>query len=122
MARKEKKEPEGPSTAWLGTYGDMITLMLCFFVMLYNPTEVDAVQMAALTASISGDPTSGGQSLSSGRLADLGNTINFNEDKKEKGKKQTTLTHYSETINIKSKEIFKSTREKKKTKKQITSK
>ena len=76
MARKEKKEPEGPSTAWLGTYGDMITLMLCFFVMLYNPTEVDAVQMAALTASISGDPSSGGQSLSSGRLADLGNTIN----------------------------------------------
>ena len=76
MAKKEKKEPEGPSTAWMNTYGDMITLMLCFFVMLYNPTEIDAVQMAALTASISGDPSSGGQSLSSGRLADLGNTIN----------------------------------------------
>ena len=44
MAKKEKKEPEGPSTAWMNTYGDMITLMLCFFVMLYNPTEIDAVQ------------------------------------------------------------------------------
>ena len=40
MAKKEKKEPEKPSTAWQGTYGDMITLMLCFFVMLYDPTEV----------------------------------------------------------------------------------
>ena len=76
MAKKEKKEPEKPSTAWQGTYGDMITLMLCFFVALYNPDEIDAVQMAAMTASISGDPTSGGQSLASGRLADLGNTIN----------------------------------------------
>lgn len=76
MGKKEKKEPEKPSTAWQGTYGDMITLMLCFFVMLYNPEEVDAVQMAALTASITGDPTKGGGSLSStGRLADLGNTI-----------------------------------------------
>ena len=54
----------------------MITLMLCFFVALYNPTEVDAVQLAALTASIQGDPNAGGQSLSAGRLADLGNTIN----------------------------------------------
>ena len=75
MAR-ERKEPEKPSTAWQGTYGDMITLMLCFFVMLYNPTEIDAVQMAALTASLQGDPTAGGQSLSAGRLADLGNTVN----------------------------------------------
>lgn len=72
---KQKKEPEKPSTAWQGTYGDMITLMLCFFVMLYNPTEVDAVQLAAMTAAISGDPTAGGQSLATGRLADLGNSI-----------------------------------------------
>lgn len=73
---KKKKEPAKPSAAWQGTYGDMITLMLCFFVMLYNPTEVDAVEMAALSAALSGDPTSGGQSLAAGRLADLGNTIN----------------------------------------------
>lgn len=72
---KEKKEPPKPSKAWMDTYGDMITLMLCFFVMLYDPSETDAIQMAALTASIQGDPTAGGQSLATGRLADLGNTI-----------------------------------------------
>ena len=40
MARK-KREAEKPSKAWMDTYGDMITLMLCFFVMLYNPSEID---------------------------------------------------------------------------------
>jgi len=75
MGRK-KREASKASSAWLNSYGDMITLMLCFFVMLYNPTEVDAVQLAALTASLQGDPNAGGQSLSAGRMADLGNTIN----------------------------------------------
>ena len=28
MAKKEKKEPAKPSTAWQGTYGDMIALLL----------------------------------------------------------------------------------------------
>jgi chemotaxis protein MotB len=73
---KEKKEPEKASTEWLGTYGDMITLMLCFFVMLYNPSEVDITQLAAMTASIQGTPDAGGMSLTTGRLADLGNNIN----------------------------------------------
>lgn len=82
---KEKKEPPKPSKAWMDTYGDMITLMLCFFVMLYDPSETDAIQMAALTASIQGDPTAGGQSLASGRLADLGNTIS-NLPSLEKGR------------------------------------
>ena len=77
MGRKAK-QPEKPSTAWLGTYGDMITLMLCFFVMLYNPSEVDVTQMATITQSLQmqeTDTTSGGLSLSAGQLSDLGNNI-----------------------------------------------
>ncbi len=76
MAKKEKKQPAPPSKEWQATYGDMITLMLCFFVMLYNPTEVDVVSLNQMMATFTGDPTAGGQSLSSGRLADLGNTVN----------------------------------------------
>ncbi len=75
----KSKEPEKPSTAWQGTYGDMITLMLCFFVMLYNPTEVDVTQLATITQSLQmneTESTTGGMSLSAGRLSDLGNTIN----------------------------------------------
>ncbi|MCR5319208.1 MAG: flagellar motor protein MotB [Treponema sp.] len=74
MARK-KSDPGKPSTAWQGTYGDMITLMLCFFVMLYDPSDADAVMMAAMQASIQNTLQGGGQSLSAGRLSDLGNTV-----------------------------------------------
>ncbi|MCQ2591481.1 MAG: flagellar motor protein MotB [Treponema sp.] len=73
------KEPEKPSNAWQGTYGDMITLMLCFFVMLYNPSEVDITQLATITQSLQMQETesvSGGLSLSAGQLSDLGNNIN----------------------------------------------
>ena len=76
---KKAKQPEKPSTAWLGTYGDMITLMLCFFVMLYNPSEVEVTQMATITQSLQmqeTETTSGGLSLSAGQLSDLGNNIN----------------------------------------------
>lgn len=74
MARK-KKEPQAAGSGWLTTYADMITLMLCFFVMLYEPSEVDVTRLQAMSASISGDPTGGSISLSVGKLADLGNTI-----------------------------------------------
>ncbi len=76
---KKAKEPEKPSSAWQGTYGDMITLMLCFFVMLYDPTEVDITTMATITQSLQmseTETTSGGMSLSAGQLSDLGNNIN----------------------------------------------
>lgn len=78
MGRKAK-EPEKPSQSWLGTYGDMITLMLCFFVALYNPSEIDVTQMATITQSLQMNQTetvTGGLSLSAGQLSDLGNKIN----------------------------------------------
>lgn len=75
MARK-KKEPTAASSGWLNTYADMITLCMCFFVMLYDPSEADVVQVQQMTAAVSNDATGGGQSLSAGRLSDLGNNIN----------------------------------------------
>ncbi|MCH5290396.1 MAG: flagellar motor protein MotB [Treponema sp.] len=89
MAKKEKKEPAKPSTAWQGTYGDMITLMLCFFVMLYDPSETDATAMATLQASISNNNNGGGMSISAGRLSDLGNVIS-SLPSMEKGKSMGT--------------------------------
>ncbi|EID84642.1 Flagellar motor protein [Treponema sp. JC4] len=75
----KSKEPEKPSAAWQGTYGDMITLMLCFFVMLYDPSEIDITTLATITQNLQMNETesvSGGLSLSSGKLSDLGNMIN----------------------------------------------
>ena len=85
MARKKKHGPSAAGSGWLTTYADMVTLMLCFFVMLFEPSEVDVTQLMALSASISGDPTGGGLSVSAGRLSDLGNTIS-SMPSMEKGK------------------------------------
>ena len=77
MARRKKGGATAAGSGWLTTYADMVTLMLCFFVMLFEPTEIDTTTLQTLSASISGDPTTGGgQSVSAGRLADLGNIVN----------------------------------------------
>jgi chemotaxis protein MotB len=79
MARKKRKEAEpAPSGTWLATYGDMITLMLCFFVILFNPDEAPQAMLNAISSSIqSGGIGSmpGGMTLSAGRNAELGNVI-----------------------------------------------
>lgn len=73
---KKARKPTAATTGWLQTYADCVTLCLCFFVMLYNPSEVDVAELANLTAAVSGDPTANMTSLSDGRLSDLGNNIN----------------------------------------------
>ncbi len=39
MAKKEPPAEEG-APAWMLTYGDMITLVLCFFVLLFSMSEI----------------------------------------------------------------------------------
>ena len=41
MAKFEKK-PKAGLPDWMGTYGDLVTLLLCFFIMLFATAEVDA--------------------------------------------------------------------------------
>jgi len=77
MARKKKADEPTPST-WLNTYSDMITLCLCFFVILFNPDEVTQAQLDALAESVRTGgigAMAGGLTLSAGRSAELGNTI-----------------------------------------------
>ncbi|MDR2940985.1 MAG: flagellar motor protein MotB [Treponema sp.] len=77
MARKKKQDEPTPST-WLNTYSDMITLCLCFFVILFNPDEVTQAQLDSISTSIMTGgigAMAGGMTLSPGRNADLGNTI-----------------------------------------------
>lgn len=48
---KIKKQPEGGSD-WMGTYGDMVTLLLCFFVLLYSISSVDQAKWDNLVKSL----------------------------------------------------------------------
>lgn len=54
MARKRKEDTPPPgSPAWMSTYGDMVTLLLCFFVLLFSMSSVDAAKFDALAQSLS---------------------------------------------------------------------
>ena len=41
MASIKKKSSGGGGANWMDTYGDMVTLLLCFFVLLYSISTVD---------------------------------------------------------------------------------
>jgi chemotaxis protein MotB len=73
--RKKKCPPEGAAD-WLLTYGDMVTLLLTFFVLLYTTAEVDGYRLRLILAAFPGlGSLEGGNTLAEGRLAELGNTI-----------------------------------------------
>lgn len=51
--RKSDPEPEG---SWMDTYGDMVTLLLTFFVMLFAMSSMDKTREQIVIASLSGAP------------------------------------------------------------------
>jgi chemotaxis protein MotB len=78
MAEKKQKSkcpPEGAAD-WLLTYGDMVTLLLTFFVMLFTTAEIDGSKMKLIIAAFNGlGVLEGGNTLTAGQLAELGHTI-----------------------------------------------
>ena len=48
---KRNKKSGGGGANWMDTYGDMVTLLLCFFVMLYSMSRVDESKWIALVQS-----------------------------------------------------------------------
>lgn len=50
MSRK-RKEDEGGGYSWMDTYGDLVTLLLTFFVLLYAMSSMDASKWKALASA-----------------------------------------------------------------------
>jgi len=78
MARKKRATIGGGVGEWVLTYGDMVTLLLCFFTAMFTVTDTDQVQVQELLASFNNigmGPSTGGMTLSQGKLAELGNTV-----------------------------------------------
>lgn len=78
MAKKKKATDEAKPGDWMTTYSDMITLCLCFFIILFNPDDVTQGQLDAISTSmrVGGiGSLAGGLTLSAGRAAELGNVI-----------------------------------------------
>lgn len=73
---KEKKCPDCPVPEYMATYGDMVTLLLCFFVLLMNPKTIDSQRMQLIMATFNKiGVLTGGNTLQKGELAELGNTL-----------------------------------------------
>ena len=48
----KKKESQKPDEDWMSTYGDMVTLLLCFFVMMLAASKPDAAKYEQIQAGL----------------------------------------------------------------------
>jgi chemotaxis protein MotB len=73
--KKQKKCEEG-APAWLLSWGDLTTLLLTFFVVMYDVGSIDQVDLNVMLSAFQGlGPREGGNTLEAGKLAELGNTV-----------------------------------------------
>lgn len=53
MRRRKQEESKG-TPEWMLTYSDLVTLLLCFFVLLFSFSEIDAQKFKAIMKSFQG--------------------------------------------------------------------
>ncbi len=75
--QKKGSKQDGGADDWLTTYADMVTLLLTFFVLLMNPENpIDSQRIELIVQAFQGlGPMQGGNTLSEGILAELGNDV-----------------------------------------------
>lgn len=54
-SRRETSENQDEAESWLMTYGDMMTLLLTFFVLLYTISDVNTSKFEQIKSAISGE-------------------------------------------------------------------
>ena len=75
MARKKQEEAPKGSPAWMNTFSDLMNLLLCFFVLLFSMSTVDAEKFEMVVASLQSSFSvlpSGGSSIGEGQLISSG--------------------------------------------------
>lgn len=53
MAKKKQEDAPAGSPAWMATFSDLMNLLLCFFVLLFSMSTVDAKKFEEVAASFS---------------------------------------------------------------------
>ncbi len=73
---RRKKGEETKSPGWLTTYGDMVTLLLTFFVFLFSFSTIDVMQFQKMIFSFKGaiGVLTGGRTFDAERLIGMGFT------------------------------------------------
>lgn len=75
MARKKREEGGGNNAPWLNTFADLMNLLLCFFVLLFSMSSIDAKKFEEISISMAnsiGVLDSGGSSVEQGNLISSG--------------------------------------------------
>ena len=77
LARKKKEAASGAGAPWLCTFADLMNLLLCFFVLLFSMSTVDAKKFEEIAVAMSnsfGVFEGGGTSIGTGQLISSGMT------------------------------------------------
>ena len=53
MAKRKPEDPPAGLPAWMATFSDLMNLLLCFFVMLFSMSSIDANKWNAMAAAMS---------------------------------------------------------------------
>ena len=75
MAKKKQEDAPKGSPAWMATFSDMMNLLLCFFVLLFSMSTVDAEKFEMVIASLQSSFSilpSGGSSIGEGNRVSAG--------------------------------------------------
>lgn len=75
MARKKRAEESSAGSPWLNTFADLMNLLLCFFVLLFASSTVDADKYEQIVTSMSGSFSifsGGGSAIENGMLISTG--------------------------------------------------
>ena len=71
MAKRKQEDPPKGAAAWMNTFSDLMNLLLCFFVLLFSMSTVDAEQFEQVAASLSNSFSilpAGGAAIGDGTL------------------------------------------------------
>lgn len=74
MAKRPEEPPKG-SPAWMSTFSDLMNLLLCFFVLLFSMSNVDAEKFEMVIASLQSSFSilpAGGASIGDGMMVSSG--------------------------------------------------
>lgn len=75
MAKQKQEDPPKGSPAWMATFSDLMNLLLCFFVLLFSMSTVDAEKFQEVVASLQSAMSilpAGGTTIGDGQLISAG--------------------------------------------------
>ena len=81
MAKKRQEEPKKGAPAWQSTFSDLMNLLICFFVLLFSMSTVDAEKFEMVIASLQSSMSilpAGGSAIGDGNMVSAGvNQLEF---------------------------------------------